>query len=195
MPAAEHTPLLESAVIERARRGDAGAFNEIVAAYRKRVFGTVARLLGRPEDVEDVAQEIFVRLHQSLGQLRSPDLFEAWFNRITANTTYDYLRRKKRSHEVRLADLGSEQADMAWQAAAMRNGTEERHRERAREEVEFLMALIPAKDRILLTLKEVEGLSLKELEGIYGVETNVLKRRLFRARQRTLKAFRSSAPS
>jgi RNA polymerase sigma-70 factor (ECF subfamily) len=191
----EHNPLLEPAVIERARGGDAGAFNQIVTAYRRRVFGTVARLVGRPEDVEDVVQEIFVRLHQSLRQLRAPEMFEAWFNRITANTTCDYLRRRKRSHEVRLSDLGSEQAELAFQTASVNKGSEERHRDRVREEVEYLLALIPAKDRVLLTLKEVEGLSLRELEGVYGVESNVLKRRLFRARQRTLKAFRSNAVS
>ena len=118
LPMCEHRPLLEADVVERAKCGDAGAFNQIVSAYRKRVFGTVARLIGRPEDVEDVAQEIFVRLYHSLGQLRSPELFEAWLNRIVANTTCDYLRRKKRSREVCLSDLGEEQTQLAFQKAA-----------------------------------------------------------------------------
>ena len=194
LPICEHRPLLEADVVERAKCGDAGAFNQIVSAYRKRVFGTVARLIGRPEDVEDVAQEIFVRLYHSLGQLRSPELFEAWLNRIVANTTCDYLRRKKRSHEVCLSDLGEEQARLAFQKAATSNGSDERNHNRLRERVDALLARIPARDRVLLVLKEVEGLSLRELEGVYGVESSVLKRRLFRARQRTIKSMQAAQP-
>jgi RNA polymerase sigma-70 factor (ECF subfamily) len=190
----EHNPLLEPEVIEQARCGDAAAFRQIVLAYRDRVFHSVARLIGRPEDVEDVAQDIFVRLHQSLRQLRAPELFEAWLKRITANATYDYLRRRRRSHEVCLSDLGEEQAELAFQAAAAQNGSDDLNKTRVREQVESLLTMIPLKDRVLLVLKEVDGLSLKELEGVYGVDSCVLKRRLFRARQRTLKAFAASAP-
>jgi RNA polymerase sigma-70 factor (ECF subfamily) len=81
---------------------------------------------------------------------------------------------------------------VAYQKAATRNGSDERHHSRLRERVDALLARIPAKDRILLVLKEVEGLSLRELEDVYGVESNVLKRRLFRARQRTLKTMQTA---
>jgi len=194
VPVREHRPLLEADVVERARRGDAGAFSQIVRAYQKRVFGTVGRLIGRPEDVEDVAQEIFVRLYYSLGQLRSPELFEAWLNRLVANTACDYLRRKRRSREVCLSDLGEEQSQLAFQKAATRMGSDDRHYSRLRDRVDALLARIPARDRVLLVLKEVEGFSLRELEGVYGVESNVLKRRLFRARQRTLKTMQAARP-
>ncbi|MGQ9635468.1 MAG: RNA polymerase sigma factor [Bryobacteraceae bacterium] len=193
VPMPEHIPLLGSDVVDRARSGDSAAFAQIIQAYRKRVFAAVARLIGQQEDVEDVAQEIFVRLYHSLRQLRSPELFEAWLGRITANAACDYLRRKKRSHEVRLSDLAEEQAEQAFRTASVRNGAEDRHRTRLKEQVEALLSMIPVRDRVLLVLKEVEGLSLKELEGIYGVDSNVLKRRLFRARQRTLKAVQANA--
>jgi len=55
--------LVERELIERAQSGDSGAFNQVVQAYRKRILGTISRLIGRPEDVEDVAQEVFVRLY------------------------------------------------------------------------------------------------------------------------------------
>ena len=63
--------LVESEIIERARGGNSQAFNDLVLAYRKRILGTISRLIGRPEDVEDVAQEVFVRLYYSLDQLRT----------------------------------------------------------------------------------------------------------------------------
>ena len=63
-------------LIQRAQKGDEAAFNQIVAQYRRRILGTVSRVIGRPEDVEDVGQEVFVRLYYSLEQLRSPEVFE-----------------------------------------------------------------------------------------------------------------------
>ncbi|MBI1895452.1 MAG: helix-turn-helix domain-containing protein, partial [Acidobacteria bacterium] len=66
--------LVDFALIENARAGDDAAFNQVVSAYRKRIFGTISRLIGRPEDVEDVAQEVFVRLYYSLDQLRTPEV-------------------------------------------------------------------------------------------------------------------------
>lgn len=182
--------LVDNDTVERAQAGDAQAFNEIVQAYRRRIFGTVSRLIGRPEDVEDVAQEVFIRLYYSLDQLRSPEVFEPWLYRLTVNAALDYLRkRRKRKPEARVADLSEQQVMMADAAAGSRLELERRERARVREFVDSLLAGVSEEDRILLTLKEVEGLSLKELEKIYGVNENALKVRLFRARQRVLRAY------
>ena len=104
-------------LIDRARKGDDAAFQQIVQSYRKRILGTIARLIGRPEDVEDVGQEVFVRLYLSLDQLRTPDVFEPWLYRLTVNAAYDYLRRQRRRPESRLADLSEQQVVMADAAA------------------------------------------------------------------------------
>ncbi len=188
--------LLDFTVIERARSGDPAAFNEVVQTYRRRIFGTIARLIGRPEDVEDVAQEVFIRLYYSLDQLRSAEVFEPWLYRLTVNAALDYLRkRKKRYHESRVSDLSEQQVMMADASAGTRAGNEETYRARVRETVDELLSAVSEEDRILLTLKEVEGLSLRELEQIYRVNENALKVRLFRARQRVLRAFHNKEGS
>lgn len=181
--------LVEYELIARARGGDDAAFNQIIQAYRKRIMGTIARLIGRPEDVEDVAQEVFVRLYYSLDQLRTPEVFEPWLYRLTVNAAYDYLRRQRRRSESRMSDLSEQQVTMADAAEGGRQSDEEARRTKLRETVNELLGAVSEEDRILLTLKEVEGLSLKELEAIYNVNENALKVRLFRARQRVLKAF------
>jgi RNA polymerase sigma-70 factor (ECF subfamily) len=163
-----------------------------VQTYRKRILGTIARLIGRPEDVEDVGQEVFLRLYYSLDQLRTPEVFEPWLYRLTVNAAYDYLRRQRRRHEARMADLSEQQVVMADAIASGKRDDEEQRRKRNRELLEVLMSSISEQDRILLTLKEIEGLSLKELEKVYGVKENALKVRLFRARQRVLKMFEAS---
>jgi len=184
--------LVEQDLIEKARTGDAGAFNQIVLAYRRRILGTISRLIGRPEDVEDVGQEVFVRLYYSLDQLRTAEVFEPWLYRLTVNACYDYLRRAKRRNESRMADLSEQQVMMADSLAGGRQETEERQKTATREFMDALFQHVSEEDRLLLTLKEVEGLSLKELEGIYGVNENALKVRLFRARQRVLKAYQTA---
>jgi len=183
---------IDPETIERARKGDDVAFSAIVQAYRKRILGAIARIIGRPEDVEDVAQEVFVRLYFSLDQLRTPEVFEPWLYRLTVNAAYDYLRKQRRRGESRMADL-SEQQIVAADAVASRGAAwEESRRAGYREQVQALLQEVSEEDRILLILKEVEGLSLKELEKIYRVNENALKVRLFRARQRALRAFEKS---
>jgi RNA polymerase sigma-70 factor (ECF subfamily) len=184
--------LVEQELIERARAGDAAAFNELVLAYRKRILGTISRLIGRPEDVEDVGQEVFVRLYYSLDQLRTPEVFEPWLYRLTVNASYDYLRRAKRRSESRMADLSEQQVLMADSLAGGRQEDEDRQKSQVREFMDALFRHVSEEDRLLLTLKEVEGLSLRELEQIYNVNENALKVRLFRARQRVLKAYKSA---
>ncbi|MBI1895089.1 MAG: sigma-70 family RNA polymerase sigma factor [Acidobacteria bacterium] len=184
--------LVDFALIENARAGDDAAFNQVVSAYRKRIFGTISRLIGRPEDVEDVAQEVFVRLYYSLDQLRTPEVFEPWLYRLTVNAAYDYLRKQKRRSESRMSDLSEQQVLRADAAAGGRVRGEEEYKANVREFVQSLLQAVSAEDRLLLTLKEVEGLSLKELEKIYQVNENALKVRLFRARQRVLRAFAAS---
>ena len=180
--------LVEFELIKRAQGGDAAAFNDVVVAYRRRILGTIARLIGHPEDVEDVGQEVFLRLYFSLDQLRTPEVFEPWLYRLTVNASYDYLRKHRRRMESRMADLSEQQVIMADAIASGKADHEDTQRRKTRETVNGLLASVSEEDRILLTLKEVEGLSLKEMEKIYHVNENALKVRLFRARQRILKA-------
>src|SRR6476659_256362 len=122
--------LVEQDVIERARGGDSSAFNQVVLAYRRRILGTISRLIGRPEDVEDVAQEVFVRLYYSFEQLRTAEVFEPWLYRLTINACYDYLRRNRRRQESRMADLSEQQVMMADAAAGSRAQSDDFERRR-----------------------------------------------------------------
>ena len=179
-------------LIKRAQAGDNAAFNEIVLAYRKRILGTIMRVIARPEDVEDVAQEVFLRLYFSLDQLRTAEVFEPWLYRLTVNAAYDYLRKQRRRPEYRMSDLSEQQVLMADATAGGKVEHDDQYQKKIRESVDALLGAVSEADRILLMLKEVEGLSLKELEKIYKVNENALKVRLFRARQRVLKAFGAS---
>src|ERR1700693_5869695 len=155
--------LIEFELIERAKSGDESAFNQILHAYRKRILGTIARLIGKPEDVEDVGQEVFLRLYYSLDQLRTPEVFEPWLYRLTVNAAYDYMRKQRRRRESRMSDLSEQQVMMAEASASGKERHEQQRRTQIREFVQSLLGQVSEEDRALLVLKEVEGLSLKEL--------------------------------
>ena len=182
--------LVEFEFIQRAQKGDEAAFNQVVSAYRRRILGTVARLINHPEDVEDVGQEVFLRLYFSLDQLRTPEVFEPWLYRLTVNAAYDYLRKSKRRMESRMCDLSEEQVILADAAASSKANLTDVQKQQTRAYVEELLSNISEDDRVLLLMKEVEGLSLREMEQVYHVNETALKVRLFRARQRVLKAIR-----
>ena len=185
--------LVEPETIELAQSGDDEAFNTIIKAYRKRILGTVYRMISRGDDVEDVGQEVFVRLYFSLKQLRTPQVFEPWLYRLTMNACYDYLRKKRRAVEVRMADLSEEQVAAAAAALSSKKALEDKEKDGVKELLNILLERVSEEDRMLLTLKEVQGLSLKELSEIYEVNANALKVRLFRARKRVLETYEELA--
>src|SRR3989440_10082637 len=150
--------LVDFELINRAKKGDSAAFNEIVLAYRKRILGTITRLIARSEDVEDVAQEVFLRLYFSLDQLQKPEVFEPWLYRLTVNAAYDYLRKQRRRQEFRMSDLSEQQVMMADAVAGSKVSGEEQRQKQVKELVDSLLGAVSEQDRILLTLKEVEGL-------------------------------------
>src|SRR5579872_3017309 len=141
--------LVDFELIERARSGDDSAFNQVVQAYRKRILGTIARLIGRPEDVEDVGQEVFLRLYYSLDQLRTAEVFEPWLYRLTVNAAYDYLRKQRRRQESRMADLSEQQVMVADAVAGSKLDQEDRRRQQLRETVDQLLGSVSEEDRIL----------------------------------------------
>ena len=183
--------LVDPETIERAQSGDDEAFGEIIRVYRKRILGTVYRMISRGDDVEDVGQEVFVRLYDSIRQLRTPQAFEPWLYRLTNNACYDYLRRKRREADIREADLSEEQIVAIDAVLSSRRAVEDNEKQEAKELLDAVLGRVSEDDRILLVRKEIEGLSLKELSAIYHKDTNVLKVRLFRARKRALKAYES----
>src|SRR5690242_14242551 len=140
--------LVEFELVQRAQQGDGAAFNQLVLAYRKRILGTIARLIGHPEDVEDVGQEVFLRLYFSLDQLRSAEVFEPWLYRLTSNAAYDYLRKRRRRMESRMADLSEQQVMMADAVAGGRDDQERQEQKRIRETVEALLETVSEADRI-----------------------------------------------
>jgi RNA polymerase sigma-70 factor, ECF subfamily len=171
-------------LIRQAQAGDAGAFATLVNAYKQRIHGTAYRMTGRRDDVEDIGQEVMLRLVSSLGQLRTEEVFETWLYRLTMNAVYDHLRKRRRSADIPMADLSEEQVLFADAVEGSRRSVIESCQAEARATLKVMLDNIPTADRQLLERKEISGYSLKELRKLYNTNEGALKVRLFRARKR-----------
>jgi RNA polymerase sigma-70 factor, ECF subfamily len=170
-------------LIRRAQTGDMAAFGNLVQLCRRRTMGIIRRMISRKEDTEDVAQEVFFRMHNSIGRLREPAAFDFWLYRLTLNGAYDYLRRRPR-RDVLMADLGERNVDVAAALAGWQVLRDEQDRLRTIDYVETLLANLCPSDRLLIVMREVEGLTMDELGEVLGISSGAAKLRLFRARTR-----------
>ncbi len=178
----------ELAWIRSAQRGDGEAFGHLVERYQKRVFAQVFRLVRRRDDVEDLAQEVFVKAFRAIRSYDFRSSFGTWLSRVAVNHCYDYLRRERAQPtvvSVSPADREAAQSTGLVDKLEARDQDPERQA-MLRDLVGRLLERAPADDQIVLVLKEMEGLSVEEIGEILELRPGTVKVRLFRARKRML---------
>jgi len=172
-------------LVRRAQAEDKEAFEELIRRHQHRVFAVAGGILRRREDVEDIAQQVFVKAYFSLKRFDQRAAFSTWLYKITVNECWDLLRKKKARPLVYESDLSEDQARQ-FGAVGERQATEPDISEKleARQRVERLLEGLDPRDRMMLILKEVEGFAVEEIAQILDLNANTVKVRLFRARRR-----------
>ena len=174
-------------LVGRAQREDKAAFEELVRRHQHRVFAVAGGILRRREDVEDIAQQVFIKAYFALKKFDQRAAFSTWLYKITVNECWDLLRKKKVRPLVYEADLSEEQAKQVATSGEKGNpGPDIRDKLEAREHVEKLLEGLDERDRLMLILKEVEGYSIEEIAEVLDLNGNTVKVRLFRARRRVV---------
>jgi RNA polymerase sigma-70 factor (ECF subfamily) len=173
----ENTP--EGALVRRAQAGDETAYSQIVERYQSKVFSIIHGIVRQRNDVEDIAQQVFAKVYFSLRNFDFRSSLITWIYKITVNECFDYLRKKK----VRKLVYESENSEPALD----RGGRADSNLAR-RDYVVKLMDKVSDEEKQLLMLKEVEGYSVEELSGMLKMNENTIKVKLFRARQKLVKA-------
>lgn len=181
----------ERDLVRLAQNGTVEAFEELVRRHQQRVFAVVARILHRREDVEEIAQQVFLKAYLSIRRFDMRSAFSTWLYKIAVNECWDSLRKKKVRPLVYEADLSEEQVQRldSFATAASRPANPD-ERAQARELVELLLASLSEEDKRILLLKEVEGLSVQEIAETFGLNVNTVKVRMFRARATMMDAYR-----
>src|SRR6202047_546498 len=144
-------------LVRRAQAADKEAFEELVHRHQHRVFAVAGGILRRREDVEDIAQQVFVKAYFSLKRFDQRAAFSTWLYKITVNECWDLLRKKKVRPLLYESDLSEEQTSQYQASSEGRDGVPDAsQRLESREQVELLLDCLDERDRMMLLLKEVE---------------------------------------
>jgi RNA polymerase sigma-70 factor (ECF subfamily) len=157
----------------RENSGEMAAFERIMSQCERRVFRVALRLLNNPQDAQDAAQEVFLRLYKHLGSLDETRGCEPWLYRVTVNVCHDIARGRR--HSLGLAEvpeLPAPQPDAYHDA----------ERAQQREIVRRGLSCLGGKERAALVLRDVEGLSTREVAGILGSSENTVRSQISTAR-------------
>ncbi len=173
-------------LVRWAQAEDKEAFEELIRRHQDRVFAVAGGILRRREDVEDIAQQVFIKAYFSLKRFDQRAAFSTWLYKITVNECWDLLRKKKVRPLVYEADLSEEQARRIITSEEEGAGPDISERLEARQRVERLLEGLDERDRLMLILKEVEGFSIEEIGEVLDLNANTVKVRLFRVRRRVI---------
>jgi RNA polymerase sigma-70 factor (ECF subfamily) len=183
----ENTP--EGALVRRAQAGDQSAFQEIVERYQSKVFSIIHGIVRQRNDVEDIAQQVFTKIYFSMRNFDFRSSLITWVYKITVNECFDYLRKKKVRKLVYESDMSEDEVRRVENSETGNGrGVRADTALARRDYVVKLLERVSGQERDLLMLKEVEGYSVEEMAKRLKMNENTIKVKLFRARQKLVKA-------
>ena len=168
----------ERALVDRCRRGELGAFEELYRAHAGRIFGLALRMLGNPADAEDLLQDIFLAAHRKLDTFRGDAALGTWLYRLAMNQILDHVR----SRAARAGQLTDGMDDMSVLADA--GGAKLADRAVDRVDLERAIAQLPEGCRAAFVLHDVEGLEHQEVAEVLGIAEGTSKSQVHKARLR-----------
>lgn len=185
----DHRSTDEAALVRRVQAHDEMAFREIVDRYQAKVFSIIYGILRNRNDAEDIAQQVFAKIYFSIKNFDFRSSLLTWIYKITVNECYDYLRKKRVRKLVYESEFSAEDSmrlENSEPATDQTPGVDQRLAQH--DLILKLLSKVSEEDRSLILLKEVEGHSVEELAGMTGMNENTIKVKLFRARQKLVKA-------
>jgi len=178
-------------LVRRARGGDARAFEELVSIYQHRIFGLVLRMIGNRQEAEDLAQEVFITVHRALASYRGEGRFYTWLYRIATNTCKNRIKYLRGRNFHRSVDVDETPEAHAPSAEGGPTVTLQSHiagpeatveGSRLEAAIQAELAQLEPEHRLLIVLRDVQGMSYSDILRITGLQEGTLKSRLHRAR-------------
>ena len=171
--------MTEQELVQRARKGDELAFEQLVTDNEKRIYNLCCRLTGNPDDGAELAQEAFLNAWRGLEKFHGESSFATWLYRLASNAAIDYLRRQRKQRgELSLDDeeLGLDAVDAGPGPQDAAEGEE------VRSAVAAGLRALSEGHRQVLVLRELQGLSYEEIAAVLAVDLGTVKSRISRAR-------------
>jgi RNA polymerase sigma-70 factor (ECF subfamily) len=171
----------EAELIAAVLRGDTASFEPLIQKYSPRVFATARRYARRENEVEDIAQEVWLKAFDKLRSFRGEAPFEHWLMRLTVRTCYDFLRIHQRNREMPFTDLSEPENDWLERFAAQPETTSE-DADAAKLLIGRVLERLSPEARLVIILLEIEDRPVKEIAKLTGWSVPLVKVRAFRAR-------------
>ncbi|MCA9718301.1 MAG: sigma-70 family RNA polymerase sigma factor [Myxococcales bacterium] len=178
-------------LVKRLKEGDERAFQELVTTYQNRIFSLTLRFMGNREEAEDLAQEVFLTVFRAIGSYRGEGRFYTWLYRIASNTCKNRLKYLKGRQHHRSIDIeDSPQAQLPSEEGGARQSLQSQipgpeavvRGNRLQRAIQEEIAQLDAEHRLLIVLRDIQGLSYHDIIRITGLAEGTLKSRLHRAR-------------
>ena len=173
----------EDQLIARSRGGDTDAFDLLVERYQDRVYDLTYRITGHHADAQDAAQESFLKAYRSLRTFRGDAAFSTWLHRIAVNAALDAVRRR--------APASPPPVDPGMSVDPLADRAE---RVEARERIQRAISALPTEQRVVVTLRDVQGWSYEEIAFITEIPVGTVRSRLARGREALRVALADLAP-
>jgi RNA polymerase sigma-70 factor (ECF subfamily) len=182
------SPDVDSALVDRVKRGDTRAFELLVIKYQRRIERLIARMIRDTDLVADIAQETFIRAYRAIGQFRGESAFYTWLYRIAVNTAKKALVEMKRDPVVLESALASRDDDDETSRVEndLSDGETPEAMLASKEIAQAVNAAVEGLSEDLrqaITLREIEGLSYDEIAAVMNCPIGTVRSRIFRARE------------
>jgi RNA polymerase sigma-70 factor (ECF subfamily) len=171
----------EAEMIAAVLKGDAASFEPLVQKYSPRLFATARRYARHESEVEDIVQQVWLKAFEKLDSFRGEAPFEHWLMRVAVRTCYDSLRAHQRNREKSFSELTEPEEDWLDRFVSQPDAADE-NAQAARQLVERVLGQLSPPARLIITLQEIEGRSVKEIAQLTGWSVPLVKVRAFRAR-------------
>lgn len=183
--------LTDKVLIERVQNGDKQAFNFLVIKYQNKICNLISRYVKNNADVQDVAQETFIKAYRALSSFRSESAFYTWLYRIAVNTAKNYVVAQGRRPPSR--DIDAEDAENFESAGSLKEISNPENlllSEQLRQVVFSSIESLPSDLKLAITLREMDGLSYEEIAEVMDCPVGTVRSRIFRARETIDKCIR-----
>ena len=177
--------MLEADLVKRARRGDLGAYDELVQRYQQRIYATIYHMTANHEDANDLAQDSFIKAYQALKSFKGGSSFYTWLYRIAVNKTINFLKQRKNKQHFSLNDLDFQTENNPDLVALISHKTPLREVGLTELQKKLNEALLKLSEphRMVVVLHDVQGQSHEEIAEIMDCNIGTVRSRLFYARQ------------
>jgi RNA polymerase sigma-70 factor, ECF subfamily len=185
MTAKDHSTADDQALVRAAQRGDMGAFEELVARHRDKIYARAYSMMRNEEEAVDLSQEAWVKGWQRLAQFQGDSSFGTWMTRIVINLCLDQLRKQKRQRTESIEAMDDESGGVERQMPVVTvNPTAGLERSELRQRIDRALGLLSYEHRTVLVLHEFEEMEYKEIAKTMGCSIGTVMSRLFYARRK-----------